>query len=525
MNVPLDDTIATSNPNKDANNIKVSNEESESKKIGGEFETEPNDLKNLVNGEIKTSQKSRSKIKNNIETKMADDEQQPSTSANKNLQGTQMQNMRKVEEIRRTLDLLKLKTATLGTNNEQQPKSREDAMRKKFEFWTTQPVPKLTENDPVDGQNEPIHPPMDPNQISQQSLTLPDSFCWVVLNIDNEDELNELYTLLYENYVEDDDNMFRFNYSPEFLRWVLKAPGWHPEWFLGVRVQKQDKKGKLVGFISAIPSKIRVYDKILETVEINFLCVHKKLRSKRMAPVLISEITRRVRLRGIFQALYTAGVFLPKPIASCRYYHRSLNPKKLVDVGFSHLTRNMTISRMNKLLKLPDKPLLSGLRRLERKDIKQVHALLTEHMKQFDLVPLFNLEETEHWLLPKPDVIDSYVVERINDGTKKKEIIGFFSFYILPSTVMNNKQYKEVRAAYSFYNVSTDECSLVDLMTDALIIAKNSNLDVFNALNQRDNGEFLEKLKFGCGDGDLHFYLFNWKCPPMKSAKVGVVLQ
>lgn len=130
-----------------------------------------------------------------------------------------------------------------------------------------------------------------------------------------------------------------------------------------------------------------------------------------MAPVLISEITRRVRLRGIFQALYTAGVFLPKPIASCRYYHRSLNPKKLVDVGFSHLTRNMTISRMNKLLKLPDKPLLSGLRRLERKDIKQVHALLTEHMKQFDLVPLFNLEETEHWLLPKPDVIDSYVVE------------------------------------------------------------------------------------------------------------------
>lgn len=55
--------------------------------------------------------------------------------------------------------------------------------------------------------------------------------------------------------------MFRFNYSPEFLRWVLKPPGWDPEWFVGVRVHKQDKKGKLVGFISAIPCKIRVYDK------------------------------------------------------------------------------------------------------------------------------------------------------------------------------------------------------------------------------------------------------------------------
>ena len=53
-------------------------------------------------------------------------------------------------------------------------------------------------------------------------------------------------------------------------------------------------------------------------VEINFLCVHKKLRSKRVAPVLIKEITRRVNLEGIFQAVYTAGVVLPKPIAVCR---------------------------------------------------------------------------------------------------------------------------------------------------------------------------------------------------------------
>lgn len=54
-------------------------------------------------------------------------------------------------------------------------------------------------------------------------------------------------------------------------------------------------------------------------VEINFLCVHKKLRSKRVAPVLIREITRRVNLMGIFQAVYTAGVVLPKPVGTCRW--------------------------------------------------------------------------------------------------------------------------------------------------------------------------------------------------------------
>ena len=58
--------------------------------------------------------------------------------------------------------------------------------------------------------------------------------------------------------------------------------------------------------------------RIVSMVEINFLCVHKKLRSKRVAPVLIREITRRVNLEGIFQAVYTAGVVLPKPVACCR---------------------------------------------------------------------------------------------------------------------------------------------------------------------------------------------------------------
>jgi glycylpeptide N-tetradecanoyltransferase len=53
-------------------------------------------------------------------------------------------------------------------------------------------------------------------------------------------------------------------------------------------------------------------------VEINFLCVHKKLRSKRLAPVLIKEITRRVNLTGIFQAVYTAGVILPSLVGKCR---------------------------------------------------------------------------------------------------------------------------------------------------------------------------------------------------------------
>ena len=35
-----------------------------------------------------------------------------------------------------------------------------------------------------------------------------------------------------------------------------------------------------------------------------------------------------------------------------------------------------------------------------------------------------------------------------------------------------------------------------------------------------ENGSFLEELKFGMGDGNLHYYLYNWRCPDIKPSKV-----
>ena len=34
--------------------------------------------------------------------------------------------------------------------------------------------------------------------------------------------------------------------------------------------------------------------------------------------------------------VYTAGVVLPRPVSECRYYHRSLNPKKLIEVRVAY---------------------------------------------------------------------------------------------------------------------------------------------------------------------------------------------
>merc|ERR1719454_643280 len=147
--------------------------------------------------------------------------------------------------------------------------------------------------------------------------------------------------------------------------------------------------GKLVGFITGIPASMKVNDDVVSMTEINFLCVHKKLRSKRLAPVLIKEITRRVNKQNVWQAVYTAGVVLPRPVSECRYYHRSLNPKKLIDVGFSHLGPRMTMARTIKLYKVPDTPQLSGMREMQSKDQARVFELVSSYLNKFALHPEF----------------------------------------------------------------------------------------------------------------------------------------
>lgn len=128
-------------------------------------------------------------------------------------------------------------------------------VKTKYEFWDTQPVLKLDE---ITELNEAIEIDKPISEIRNECYTLPSAFYWDDVCLDDETQLAELYTLLNENYVEDDDNMFRFDYSPLFLKWALQTPGWRPEWYAGIRVCTNKK---LVGFISAVPGSVKIYDK------------------------------------------------------------------------------------------------------------------------------------------------------------------------------------------------------------------------------------------------------------------------
>ncbi|KPP56983.1 hypothetical protein Z043_125349, partial [Scleropages formosus] len=231
----------------------------------------------------------------------------------------------KIQEVRKAIRLFLMSQGPART--------LEEAGRRSYLFWDTQPVPKI-------GETVTSHCCVvpDPSSVREEPLSLPPGFAWDSLDLEHPDSLKELHVLLSENYEEDDDGGFRLAYSPQFLLWshglllpsfppvccprALRPPGWLP----------QQKK----------------------MAEVKLLCVHKKLRKKRLAPVLIREITRRAHLEGVFQGVYAAGVVLPKPVATCRFWHRYLNPRKLIEVKFSHLNKNMTVQRALKLYRLPE---------------------------------------------------------------------------------------------------------------------------------------------------------------------------
>ena len=196
--------------------------------------------------------------------KTSDRNVQTILDANPALKG-ELSNMRpdQAKELLRKMNIEQLLTGmSISGNNQKDMASHK--------FWQTQPVPRLDESkeDRAKFPDGPIKE-VTINQVSKQSAPLPEGYEWVELDLLEETELKEVYGLLNMHYVEDDKAMFRFDYSKTFLDWALKAPDWRKCWHVGVRAQ--GKSRLLVASIFGIPTKLRVREKVIDVVEINYL--------------------------------------------------------------------------------------------------------------------------------------------------------------------------------------------------------------------------------------------------------------
>jgi glycylpeptide N-tetradecanoyltransferase len=120
---------------------------------------------------------------------------------------------------------------------------------KEHALCDTQPIPHAGAALP-EGAIVPNKPTDEPRTAP---YNMPTGFEWSDVDISLLEERHEVYELLADNYVKDDDCLFRFDYCRDFLEWALMPPGWCEEFLLGVR---SSTKQKLVASIRAVPAKV-----------------------------------------------------------------------------------------------------------------------------------------------------------------------------------------------------------------------------------------------------------------------------
>ena len=86
-------------------------------------------------------------------------------------------------------------------------------------FWKTQPVPSFDEMANKDKIKDGPIKEIKIEEVDKNPSPMYPGFEWVTMDLEDDKQLEEVYELLTNHYVEDKDATFRFKYSPSFLNW------------------------------------------------------------------------------------------------------------------------------------------------------------------------------------------------------------------------------------------------------------------------------------------------------------------
>ena len=106
------------------------------------------------------------------------------------------------------------------------------------------------------------------------------------------------------------------------------------------------------------------------------------------------------------------------------------------------------MARYVKQYKLPAQTSNQQMRSMTEKDVPRVTELLNDYLNKVKIHIIFNEDEVAHFLLPRKDVMYSYVVDSFEDG--ENIVTDFYSFYSLPSSILKHQDYDTLKVAYGW---------------------------------------------------------------------------
>lgn len=329
---------------------------------------------------------------------------------------------------------------------------------------------------------------------------------WSTINTQNDAELEEVFRFLSDNYLSSDQ--FKMVYPKQFLTSSLNPPNHHPDLNLGLR----DHHGGLVGFIHGQLVGMVIMDEPITTSLINYLCIDKRYRDRLLAPLMIKEITRRVVNHGVQFGFFTATRPSYPPFSRAGYYHRILNFKKAYGVGFCSVDKPENLDRFHKFFSVPPADgTVTGLSRMVESDVDHVTVLLNSWNSRYKLFQQLSTTDVKHLLLDHYG-IDCWVT-RDQDG-KPTDLVSVYyvdNQHLSTGTVLHDAYL----LYYTCHQTAPDE-----LFTK--LIQTVRSVDVVNMLNIMEAEKIIAgDPKFMVGDGELGYYMFNYRIGWMDPSENG----
>lgn len=177
--------------------------------------------------------------------------------------------------------------------------------------------------------------------------------------------LNEIYYLLKDHYTNQKHSINV--YSKNLLMWFFNIDK-NPV-LIGIR---EKNTNQLIGFICGITRNVQFLEKkILDVIEVNFLCIHKNYRQKYLVEILINQLWsyKGHSHPGIF---YTAKQ-LPLSFTFMDFLAYPINIEKLINADYFELpqaNRNQYVLKLYNFYKPTNKSNI--LRRVNDSDIKYI---------------------------------------------------------------------------------------------------------------------------------------------------------
>lgn len=399
----------------------------------------------------------------------------------------------------------------------------------KSRFWATQPVgiaSGLHNSRP--GQ---ICSSQTVKDVDKNLTTLPPGLQWRNILPHDSTMIKQIIQFLEQNYVTDSEETIRLGYSEEFMKYFLSdalKDAYPVPWSVAIvdkNAESADYSEDVVGFISAVPRTVLLTrSDTREIAEVNFLCVREDDRGRKLTPLLIKEITRRVNLAGIFTAIFTSGTRLPQnPFCSVRYYHKFLDVDKLNQVGFTNFPEEH-VAEAKKLYQHknvkprigPNMTRFHVLRGMTESDIPLAAKLFESERMLFSVVEI--IDETKLQNMQQNPDLQCFIVEEVDVIGKKRTMVGFVSVFtsVLITKNTQNKWDNKLTNCYIHYI-----CGVVSPIINRLFtLLRKQGCSLVSCTTNAQNMAMIQQESMTPGTGELYYYMYNYRLPVLPAHEV-----